>query len=1177
MWIPSGGSSFWLLPLAFAACLVPFNQAAGPAGPAGPIPDNGKRHSRGNSNSSDLLGDSQLSASERSRRLIPYMAFYLPAPELPINQQYAAKHSASAGGAQLQAPSAGRIPVPLAYMPQQQKQQQQKQQQHLHQQQHQPHPHHHHHAAHYQSGAGEVYHALAIGSHQHPHPHPHQHPHQHPHPPPGQGKEPPLTDSGATFIAYKPLNPTHKHKTVQHFPPLPAQKEQQQQQQQYLPQQQPQYEIVSPAGLVASSQQYHHHRQRGKQSKINLTPFTAQNTLPGQFVPIIYTPVGNSNNNDQQQQQHNGNTINYNNNKPEIVFEEAAPHKNSHQTQIVTDYAAVEAAGVASPEQQSSEEQQQQQEPVEEQHQAQPTPSIGYSVYSEPASASASASNADASGGDTGPGPASKTALIIHQKSPPFGHVSKYESYFNMAPPPSHSTGGGSHHPNPNQNHPNHQHHQQSQGHMTPQEKYVLYLQQRMKHQKLQQQHYDFHHPARPAQSNTLAGKPHPPPSAQQQQQHTPHLHPNQPSHTQTQSQSQSQSQGHHPHKYDALYVRPDAAAGQQVLHIPLRALLAHVNEQSLSESQSQPQPQPPRHEFVKEAPLGSPAPPQFIDYLIDGPRQSLEEEQQQQQHPHEQSQVGPPHLQHAYILVTTTAPHTEHQPAGPNLHLHPDISTPRPAVLYKQQPTLRLQPVHTYKATRRPIYVTTPSPTPSHTVEITPKYVYVSSKAPKSAAPPPPSEGASREPSTVTPIKLKPVYQYAHERPPLTPAVQGHPVVYDDQLPDIRTSSLAEILHKLQASNHLPQTLTPDNIDNSIKTLIRILQNLKQTQTIAHNPPQHHETKLSSSSHDDYDYNTDSGEDHAPATGSDKGPNKHPGPSTGRAGIDYPNYSVIPQTSFECTKQRYKGFFGDPETNCQVWHYCDLNGGKASFLCPNGTIFSQIALTCDWWFNVKCSTTAQLYVLNERLYKYILPFNPKFPEDYNGPIVDKYLAMKFQEMEDKMRQEKQRKTNQQAEKPVEAPSTPAMPKNHKPSPKHGSGINAQVYEQSSERNLLIDDEIDDISERGSYDTFDQTPTTVMAPTSTQDTQQSFVLRPIVVSSTPQPEADADADFDVEPTALQSSEEQEQEDKLQSLRDTKAAEQKQETTRVSVEKLEVIEIKTDGDTGQLMPIKEPSA
>lgn len=85
-----------------------------------------------------------------------------------------------------------------------------------------------------------------------------------------------------------------------------------------------------------------------------------------------------------------------------------------------------------------------------------------------------------------------------------------------------------------------------------------------------------------------------------------------------------------------------------------------------------------------------------------------------------------------------------------------------------------------------------------------------------------------------------------------------------------------------------------------------------------------------------------------------------------------------------------------------QVWHYCDLNGGQASFLCPNGTIFSQVALTCDWWFNVKCSSTAQLYVLNERLYKYILPVKPSFPEDYAGPLVDEYLALKYYEIENK-------------------------------------------------------------------------------------------------------------------------------------------------------------------------------
>lgn len=188
---------------------------------------------------------------------------------------------------------------------------------------------------------------------------------------------------------------------------------------------------------------------------------------------------------------------------------------------------------------------------------------------------------------------------------------------------------------------------------------------------------------------------------------------------------------------------------------------------------------------------------------------------------------------------------------------------------------------------------------------------------------------------------------------------------------------------------------------------------------------------------------------------------------------------------------------------------------------------------------------------------------------------------MKFQEMEEKMRQEKQRKLNQQAEKaaPREEASTPALPKNHKPSPKHGSGINAQVYEQSSERNLLIDDEIDDISERGTYDTYGQTPTTVMAPTTSSQDTHTLGHRPIFVSSTPEPESDAEPETEPEeePQLVDdrtSSESDEVEDKLQSLRDTNAAagQKKAETTKVSVEKLEVIEIKADGTTGHLMPI-----
>lgn len=61
------------------------------------------------------------------------------------------------------------------------------------------------------------------------------------------------------------------------------------------------------------------------------------------------------------------------------------------------------------------------------------------------------------------------------------------------------------------------------------------------------------------------------------------------------------------------------------------------------------------------------------------------------------------------------------------------------------------------------------------------------------------------------------------------------------------------------------------------------------------------------------------------------------------------------------------------------------------------------MALTCDWWFNVKCAATSQLYVLNERLYKYILPQKLSFPEDFQGPLVDQYLALKFKEIEEKV------------------------------------------------------------------------------------------------------------------------------------------------------------------------------
>lgn len=74
-----------------------------------------------------------------------------------------------------------------------------------------------------------------------------------------------------------------------------------------------------------------------------------------------------------------------------------------------------------------------------------------------------------------------------------------------------------------------------------------------------------------------------------------------------------------------------------------------------------------------------------------------------------------------------------------------------------------------------------------------------------------------------------------------------------------------------------------------------------------------------------------------------------------GRPGSDYPVLSKVPYTNFYCDDQSYPGFYADPESRCQSWHYCDIDGRQTTFLCPNGTQFSQLVLVCDWWFNVRC------------------------------------------------------------------------------------------------------------------------------------------------------------------------------------------------------------------------------
>lgn len=38
-----------------------------------------------------------------------------------------------------------------------------------------------------------------------------------------------------------------------------------------------------------------------------------------------------------------------------------------------------------------------------------------------------------------------------------------------------------------------------------------------------------------------------------------------------------------------------------------------------------------------------------------------------------------------------------------------------------------------------------------------------------------------------------------------------------------------------------------------------------------------------------------------------------------------------------------------------QAFYVCHGDGRGEGMLCPNGTIFSQELLVCDWWFNVDC------------------------------------------------------------------------------------------------------------------------------------------------------------------------------------------------------------------------------
>lgn len=67
------------------------------------------------------------------------------------------------------------------------------------------------------------------------------------------------------------------------------------------------------------------------------------------------------------------------------------------------------------------------------------------------------------------------------------------------------------------------------------------------------------------------------------------------------------------------------------------------------------------------------------------------------------------------------------------------------------------------------------------------------------------------------------------------------------------------------------------------------------------------------------------------------------------------PDLTSIPATDFNCSQVSVAGYYADISTGCQVFHRCGKRGELNTYLCTAPTIFNQLTLVCDWWYQVNC------------------------------------------------------------------------------------------------------------------------------------------------------------------------------------------------------------------------------
>ncbi|OQV21623.1 hypothetical protein BV898_04523 [Hypsibius exemplaris] len=101
--------------------------------------------------------------------------------------------------------------------------------------------------------------------------------------------------------------------------------------------------------------------------------------------------------------------------------------------------------------------------------------------------------------------------------------------------------------------------------------------------------------------------------------------------------------------------------------------------------------------------------------------------------------------------------------------------------------------------------------------------------------------------------------------------------------------------------------------------------------------------------------------------------------------GQTYPALKSIPTTGFKCSLSQAKvsGYYADTSTRCQVFHRCSQDGSSTAYLCPEQTVFNQITLNCDWWYNVDCPSSAKYVDYSNTRLNTNLPLFDTPPADY--------------------------------------------------------------------------------------------------------------------------------------------------------------------------------------------------